>query len=82
MLVGDASAPGLRRASELARLEISQTIPGVAHLLNRLCWKSPAATPIVLVSVATVPFPEPWGRQCNDAPDQAAYQLKRDVERR
>lgn len=82
MLVGDASAPGRRRASEMAGLEPGQTIPDVAHLLNGWCWKSHAATPIVLVSPATVPCPEPWGRQCDGAPEQAANQLKRDVGRR
>ena len=41
--------------------EPGQTIPDVAHLLNRLCWKSHAATPNVLVSAVTVPCPEPWG---------------------
>jgi hypothetical protein len=45
------------------------------------CWKSHAATPIVLVSRATVPCPEPWGRQYDGAPEQAANQLKRDAVR-
>ena len=37
---------------------------------------------IVLVSADTMPCPEPWGRQCDGAPDWAAGQLKRDAERR